>query len=41
MWSRVLRTTNHFDTFLQIDATPETKFDDEDDYEPDRRGAPS
>jgi len=31
MWSRVLRATNHFDTFLQIAATPETKFEDEDD----------
>jgi hypothetical protein len=35
IWSRFLGTTNRFDIFPQIDATPEIKFENEDDDDED------
>jgi hypothetical protein len=40
IWSRFFGDTNRFDTVLQIDAMPETKFENEDDYDT-RHGAAS
>jgi hypothetical protein len=39
MWIRFLGSANRFDTFLQIDATSEIKFENDDDDDYDTRRA--